>query len=79
MILQTFDADLIRTGSDSLRFNQRFESEAYVIYSEIATYLQDPSLVSMASMIGSNEMMHKAMIILAIPSVPFDPTLRIPD
>ena len=76
---KSFDADLIRTGSDSLRFNQRFESEAYVTYSEIATYLQDPSLVSMAAMIGANEMMHKAMIILAIPSVPFDPTLRIPD
>lgn len=76
---KTFDAELIRTGSDALRLNQRFESEAYVTYSEIATYLQEPSLISMAAMNGADEMMHKAMIVLAIPSVPFDPTLRIQD
>ena len=76
---KSFDADLIRTGSDSLRFNLRFEGEAYVIYSEIATYLQDPSLVAMTAMIGADEMIHKSMLVRAIPSVPFDPTLRIPD
>jgi hypothetical protein len=76
---KTFDSQLIRTGVDSLRLNQRFETEAYVTYSEIATYLQDPSIASMAAMNGADEMMHKAMIVLAIPSVPFDPTLRIQD
>ena len=76
---KTFDADLIRTGSDSLRFNKRFENEIYVTYSEIATYLQDPSLVTMTAGIAGDEMVHKSMLVLAIPSVPFDPTLRIPD
>lgn len=76
---KNFDADLIRTGSDSLRLNHRFESEVFVTYSEIATYLQDPSLVAMTAMIGADEMIHKSMLVKAIPSVPFDPTLRIPD
>ncbi|MFT6072082.1 MAG: hypothetical protein ACJARD_000768 [Alphaproteobacteria bacterium] len=75
----TFEADLIRTGSDALRFNKRFENEAYVVYSEIATYLKDPSLVTMTAGIAGDEMTHKAMLVLAIPSVPFDPTLRIQD
>jgi|GEM_PF-5761388 len=75
----SFEADLIRTGSDALRFNKRFENEAYVIYSEIATYLKDPSLVTMTAGISGDEMVHKAMLVRAIPSVPFDPTLRIPD
>lgn len=76
---KSFDADLIRTGSDALRFNKRFENEAYVIYSEIATYFKDPQLVTMAGSIAGDEMVHKAMLVVAIPSVPFDPTLRIPD
>lgn len=76
---KTFDADLIRTGSDALRFNKRFENEAYVTYSEIATYFKDPQLVTMAGGMAGDEMVHKAMLVIAIPSVPFDPTLRIPD
>jgi len=76
---KTFDADLIRTGSDALRFNKRYENEAYVIYSEIATYFQDPALVTMTAGIAGDEMVHKAMLVIAIPSVPFDPTLRIPN
>jgi bacterioferritin (cytochrome b1) len=76
---KNIEIDLIRTGSDALRFNLRYEGEAYVIYSEIATYMQDPSLVAMTAMIGADEMLHKSMLVRAIPSVPYDPTLRIPD
>jgi rubrerythrin len=75
----SFDANQILTGSDALRFNKRFEAEAYVVYSEISTYLQDPSLVKMTIGNAADEMIHKAMLINAIVSIPFDPTLRIQD
>ncbi len=76
---KSFNAELIRTGSDALRLNKRFEGEAFTTYSEVATYLGDPALVSMATQFSAEEMQHKAMIVLAIPSVPYDPTLRIRD
>ena len=37
----SFNAEVIRTGSGQ-HFNMRFESEAYVVLSEIATYMKDP-------------------------------------
>lgn len=74
-----FNAELIRTGSDALRFNKRFEGEAFVVYSEIATYLRDPSLVSVAVQFSAEEFQHKSVLVEAIPSIPFDPTLRIRD
>lgn len=75
----SFNAEVIRTGSDALRFNMRFESESYVVLSEIATYMKDPTLMTMTSGFAADEMVHRAMLIRAKASVPFDPTLRIRD
>lgn len=75
----SFNAELIRTGSDALRFNQRYESEAFVVHSEIATYLKDPSLMTMIAGFASDEVVHESLLIKAKASVPFDPTLRIRD
>lgn len=74
-----FDAELIRTGSDALRFNLRFEVESYVVWSEIATYIKDPTLVSMSANCAADEAIHRAILVTAKASVPFDPTLRIRD
>ena len=76
---KNFDSELIRTGSDALRFNLRIETEAYVVLSEIATYLKDPTLVSMAAQFASDEMIHRSLLVVGKASVPFDPTLRIRD
>ena len=76
---KSFDAELIRTGSDALRFNQRFEKESYVMLSEVATYLKEPSLTTTLSGFAAEEAMHQALLIIAKASVPFDPTLRIRD
>lgn len=75
----SFNAELIRTGSDALRFNKRFESEAYVTLSEISTYLKDPTIKLMTSGFAADEMVHQSLLVIAKASVPFDPTLRIRD
>jgi rubrerythrin len=74
-----FNAELIRTATDALRLNKTYESQGVSIYAEIATYMQDPSLSTMAARFSSEELTHKAFIIQAIASIPFDPTLRIRD
>ena len=75
----TFQIETVRTALDALRISKRFESECFSTYAEIATYLVDPQLSATAGKFSAEELIHKALLIQGIASVPYDPSMRVRD
>ncbi len=76
---ENFQFETVRTALDAFRISKRFEGECYATYAEIATYLIDPMLATTAGKFSAEELIHKALLVQGIASVPYDPSMRIRD